>query len=71
MKTSNSAMQLTANILTRMVNEVKDQLSDNKVFSKSLGEELRAYKFTSIGEETEVYSELQTIFKHLVQKKIS
>lgn len=61
--------QLTADILTRMVNEVKYRLSDNKVFSKSLRDELRAYNFTSIGEETEEYSELQTIFKHLVKKR--
>lgn len=54
---------MTAGVLASMVNEVKNQLTENKIFSKNLREELKAYNFTTIGEETEEFAELQKIYK--------
>mgnify|MGYP002260120727 FL=1 len=51
-----------------MINEAKQRLTDNIVFPKNVREELRAYNFTGISEETEEFLNLQTIFKCLVKK---
>ncbi|XP_015752231.1 PREDICTED: uncharacterized protein LOC107332023 [Acropora digitifera] len=60
--------QFTSEVLARMINEAKQRLTDNKVFPKNVREELRAYNFTGISEETEEFLNLQTIFKCLVKK---
>ena len=52
-----------------MINEARQQLTDNKVFLKNVREELRAYNFTGISEETEEYLNLQNIVKCLVTIK--
>lgn len=60
--------QFTSEVLARMINEAKQRLTDNKVFPKNVREELRAYNFTGISEETEEFLNLQNIFKCLVKK---
>ncbi|XP_044174313.1 uncharacterized protein LOC122957940 [Acropora millepora] len=61
--------QFTSEVVARMINEAKQRLTDNKVFPKNVREELRAYNFTGISEETEEFLNLQTIFKLMLGKK--
>ena len=51
-----------------MINEAKQRLTGNKVFPKNVREELRAYNFTGISEETEEFLNLQNIFQCLIKK---
>ena len=60
--------QFTSEVLTRMINEAKQQLTDNKVFPKNVRVELRAYNYTGISEETEEFLNLQNVFKCLAKK---
>ena len=60
--------QFTSEVLARMINEAKQRLTDNKVFPKNVREELRAYNFPGISEETEEFLNLQNIFQCLVKK---
>ena len=52
-----------------MINEAKQRLTDNKVFPKNIREELRAYNFSGISEETEEFLNLQNVFKCLAEKR--
>ena len=61
--------QITSDILTRMVNEAKQRLTDNRVFPKNVREELKDYNFTGISEETDEFKNLQDVFKYLAKKK--
>lgn len=61
--------QLTSDILTRMINEAKQRLPDNRVFPKNVREELKDYNFTGISEETDKFKNLQDVFKHLAKKR--
>ena len=52
-----------------MVNELKQRIVNNKVFSKTIREELRAYSFTNLAEESTEFVELQKIYQQLMKKK--
>lgn len=52
-----------------MVEEVKRRLVNNKVFSKDIREELNAYQFINLSEESKEFAELQNMFKQLMKKK--
>ena len=56
-------------MLAKMVEEVKRRLVNNKVFSKDIREELSAYQFTNLSEDSMEFAELQKIFKQLMKKK--
>ena len=61
--------KFTADLLAKMVDEVKQRIVNNKVFSKTIREELRAYSFTNLAEESTEFVELQKIYKQLMKKK--
>ena len=61
--------EFTVEMLAMMVNEVKQLLIDNNVFSKNIRKELRAYTFANIAEKSDEFNELQKVYKHLIKKK--
>ena len=42
--------KFTADLLAKMVDEVKQRIINNKVFSKTIREELMTYSFTNLAE---------------------
>ena len=52
-----------------MVDEVKQRIVNNKVFLETIREELRAYPFTNLAEESTEFVELQKIYRQLMKKK--
>ena len=52
-----------------MVDEGKQRIVNNKVFSKTIREELMAYSFTNLAEESTEFVELETIYQQLMKKK--
>ena len=61
--------EFTNEMLANMVKEAKRRLVNNKVFSKDIREELSAYEFTNLPEESMEFADLQKIFKQLMKKK--
>ena len=58
-----------SNALAKMVDQVKQRIVNNKVFSKTIREELRAYAFNNLAEESTKFVELQKIYQQLMKKK--
>ena len=52
-----------------LVDEVKQRIVNNKVFSKTITEELMAYSFTNLAEESTEFVEFQKIYQQLMKKK--
>lgn len=61
--------KFTADLLAKMVDEVKQRIVNNKVFSKTIREELGAYSFTNLAEESTEFVELQKIYRQLMKRK--
>ncbi|PFX13504.1 uncharacterized protein LOC111345954 [Stylophora pistillata] len=61
--------KLTADLLAKMVDEVKHRVINSKVFSKTIREELSAYSFTNLTEESVEFIELGKIYQLLTKKK--
>ena len=61
--------KFTADLLAKMVDEGKQRIVNNKVFSKTIREELMAYLFTNLAEESTEFLELQKIYQRLMKKK--
>lgn len=61
--------KFTKEMLAKMVEGVKRRLVNNKVFSKDNREELNAYQFINLSEESKESAELQNMFKQLMKKK--
>ena len=61
--------KFTADLLAKMVDEGKQRIVNNKVFSKTIREELMAYSFTNLAEESTEFVELQKIYQQLMKKK--
>ena len=62
--------KFTADLLAKMVDEVKQRIVNSKVFSKTIREELMAYSFANLAEESTEFFELQKIYQQLMKKKI-
>ena len=61
--------KFTADLLGKMVDEVKQRIVNNKVFSKTIREELMAYSFTNLAEESTEFVELLKIYQQLMKKR--
>ena len=61
--------KFTADLLGKMVDEVKQRIVNNKVFSKTIREELMAYLFTNLAEESTEFVQLLKIYQQLMKKK--
>ena len=59
--------KFTAEIFASMVDEVKVKIASNKVFPRSLRDELRSYIFPKIGEDTTEFSELRKVYQVLAK----
>ena len=69
--TEGEESKFTNELLAKIVEDVKIRLINNKVFSKDIREELSAYQFTNLSEESMEFAELQKMsqFKQLMKKK--
>ena len=61
--------KFTADLLAKMVDEVKQRIVNNKVFSKTIRGELMTYSFTNLAEESTEFVELLKIYQQLLKKK--
>ena len=61
--------KFTNELLAKMVEKVKRRLINNKVFFKDITEQLSAYQFTNLSQESMEFAELQKMFKQLTKKK--
>ena len=61
--------KFTADLLAKTVDEVKQRIVNNKVFSKTIREELMTYSFTNLAEESTELVEFLKIYQQLMKKK--